>query len=377
MRMAERLPIYSYPKRRAALLILGAGASHADGLPLQRDLLPFILTTEDQELAGSASGAQVRDFVTTWFSISPETEAFPTLEEVFGFIDVAIVHSVDLSATWTVEALGHVRRSLEQCIHFAIHHLREGYGHNYAAMWQTLDQANHNVSIVTLNYDSSMEEAFDPLFPNSLIDYCLPFMNYEAPPGVDAFDWWVNPRDPSDYQAQGAQAYKILKLHGSLNWRYCRSCRGVLLTPWNTEIDLAHGHFSKIEYGAPAPVITEKPLTCPYCQTSFEGLVLPPSYVKNLSHPVVSALTTEAVREAQIADRAIFIGYSFPSADVHVKALLARCIRTTSVKVIDPWLSNETKARYASVSDDVEFIEAGFEDVISSGRFADLIEGNA
>ena len=315
----------------------------------------------------------MRSFVEAWFPKCPQGNIYPSLEEVFGFIDTCIRYRIDLSTDWTLEAIEPVRDALIKCIHFTIHSMRADHLDNYRAFWRGVSETKKKVSVVTLNYDSTLEEAYDPLFPESLIDYCLPFMNYEMPSGIDPFNWWVNPRSIEARKRQ-AITHRVLKLHGSLNWKYCRCCRGVLLTPWDTQIDLKKGLF--IRNLIPEGMMTEVEriaFICPYCQTPFDTLILPPTHLKDLSHPVISTLFNEALYEVRLASRIVFVGYSFPPADVHIKALLSRSVRTKNVKVIDPSLSESAKARYFAVSSEVEFIEKSFSNIVSSGLLTDLL----
>ena len=355
------------------LFVLGAGASAPDGVPLQRQILPHILTSTDPALAESELGCLVRSFVETWFPKRPSGVTYPSLEEVFGFIDTCTRYWIDLSAEWTLETIEPVRDALIKCIHFTIHSRRADRPENYRAFWRQVSEAERMVSVVTLNYDSTLEEAYDPLFPESLIDYCLPFMNYEMPSGIDPFNWWINPRS-TDARERKVVTHKVLKLHGSLNWKYCRCCRGILLTPWDTQIDLKKGRF--IREFIPEMRMSEVEriaFTCPYCQTPFDTLILPPTHLKDLSHPVISTLVNEALYEARDASRVVFVGYSFPPADIHIRALLSRSVRTKSVMVIDPNLADSAKDRYFAVSSEVDFIEKSFSDVVSSGHLTEML----
>ncbi|MGW8187675.1 MAG: hypothetical protein ACWGNK_10425, partial [Desulfobacterales bacterium] len=51
-----------YAPLRDIVFVLGAGASHPDGVPLQQDILPMIIAGEIDEIAASAIGRQVVEF---------------------------------------------------------------------------------------------------------------------------------------------------------------------------------------------------------------------------------------------------------------------------------------------------------------------------
>ena len=131
-----------------------------------------------------------------------------------------------------------------------------------------------------MNYDTLLEDAFDPLFPQTaMIDYCLRFMNYDHLDALEHFHQWVNPREPVWVQ-EGAdpRPIKIMKLHGSLNWKYCNCCNQVLLTPGDTGINLSsrgfvrHIHTKK----GKSPVPLYEDFRCPLDQTRFNTLITPP-----------------------------------------------------------------------------------------------------
>lgn len=48
---------------RDVLFVFGAGASIAEGAPLQRDILKLIFESEDQTLINSGAACEVREFV--------------------------------------------------------------------------------------------------------------------------------------------------------------------------------------------------------------------------------------------------------------------------------------------------------------------------
>ena len=76
-----------YPEVRDVVFILGAGASRADKLPLQENILPLILSERVVRTAESEIGRDVVDFVKENFHCDPPQGIYPKIEAVFGFID--------------------------------------------------------------------------------------------------------------------------------------------------------------------------------------------------------------------------------------------------------------------------------------------------
>jgi len=85
----SNLKFLSYPDYRDVVFVLGAGASHPDGVPLQKHILPMIL--HDEEIAESEIGKSVINFIKDNFKFSSEHNLYPDLESVFGFIDYFIL----------------------------------------------------------------------------------------------------------------------------------------------------------------------------------------------------------------------------------------------------------------------------------------------
>ncbi|WP_050937204.1 hypothetical protein [Vibrio harveyi] len=70
---------------RDVLFVFGAGASIAEGAPLQRDILKLIFESEDQTLINSGAACEVREFISNNFDLS--SAEYPSLESVFGYLD--------------------------------------------------------------------------------------------------------------------------------------------------------------------------------------------------------------------------------------------------------------------------------------------------
>jgi hypothetical protein len=369
-------PTASPHQEPAVLFVLGAGASAPDGVPLQRDILPHIRRSDDPSLARTRIGRGLRSFLDRWFGPSNSDRTEPSLEEVFAFLDTLIRHREDLSKDYPLAALEEVREWLVKCIHYAVYAHRASTPETYRAFWRAVARAQATVSVLSLNYDTALEEAFDPLYPaTALLDLCMPLINYDDPEGMDPFNWWIDPRGARADFAESAVAVKLVKLHGSLSWQYCRACREVMFTPWNRAIDLDTGHFLRVE-GASCFEPEERVYmhTCPYCGCAFETLILPPAHQKDMSHPIVSQLSRVASREVRRATRIVFVGYSFPEADVHLRVLFARSMRSQEIVVVNPKITAESLARYRSLTANCRVIEKGFAEFVGDGDLAALLK---
>lgn len=353
-----------YAPVRDVLFVMGAGSSHPDGVPLQHDILPMIVSDEVKEICTSAIGKQVRGFISDNFFINPNVGAFPRLEAIFGFLDHFIQQNESLSSKYTNEKIREIKENFIKIIHYIVNLRTDKRSTTYHLFWDAVLRYNRNISIVTLNYDTLLEQAFDFLFQkHGYIDYSIHLMNYDKLTELKAFNFWVNPREPITIRpGEDPVPIKIIKLHGSLNWKYCNCCNHTLLTPWDRKIDLNRGKL----IGHTFPDEQEYDYYCPIDHTDFQTLIVPPSYIKSLTNPVVTQLFTEASREIRMSRKIVFIGYALSDADVHIKALFKKHLKPeTDLVVVNPKRSANLRQQYYALSDRVRFVRRTFEDLVA------------
>lgn len=353
----------SYKSQRDVLFVLGAGASSADGVPLQRDMLPMILRSDIPEIKESQIGKIVCEFISDNFAYNPDTNQYPALEAVFGFLDYFIQQNESLNAKYTNDKIRDIKEYLIKLIHYIVNIQMDKRSPYYHLFWSAISEHYPNTSIITLNYDTLLEQAFEFLFKKfGYIDYCIPLMNYEKQPDLKQYNFWINPRVPVTVgEKENPVPIKIIKLHGSLNWKYCNCCNQTLLTPWDRQIDLNEGKFLGYTY----PDKKEYEFRCPQDKTEFQTLIMPPSHLKSLHHPVISQLISEASREIRATKKLIFVGYSLSDSDVHIKALFKKNISTdTEIIVINSKQKESLELIYKSITKNVKFIYLSFEELV-------------
>lgn len=353
-----------YQPKRDVVFVLGAGASHPDGVPLQKHILPMILQKEDNELRDSFIGGNVIQFLEDNFKYDCKNGKYPNLEAVFGFLDYFIQQNESLNATYTHYKIVEIKEYLIKLIHYIVNLHTDKQSKYYHKFWNAIEQNNSNISIITLNYDTLLEQAFDYRYKKfGFLDYCTHLMNYDKIEELKEFNFWVNPREPIDVP-HGADpvAIKIIKLHGSLNWKYCNCCNQTLLTPWDRTIDLQKGKFLGFTY----PDNEKYEYLCPLDGTEFQTLIMPPSYIKSLNQPVISQLISEASREVRDAKKIVFIGYSLSDADVHIKALFRKQLRTDQeIVVVNNKKAKTLHNKYLALSENIKYIKCSFEDFVN------------
>jgi NAD-dependent SIR2 family protein deacetylase len=360
------------------IVLFGAGASHAEGAPLQRDILPFILE-ESSHITSSATGRQVRDFLANYFAWDSVNRIYPNLEVVFAFLDYLIYKKESLGGQHTNEYIRNIRESLIKLIHYSVWKVSAPRTGVYKKFWERVAQSERNITVFTTNYDTFIDEAFGFLYPQfGYLDYCIRLMNYDYFQDIEAFNWWISPSETASVSGEiSSRPIKLIKLHGSLNWKYCNCCNEVLLTPWHTAVNLEEESFGTGEYPpCDDPDAEGLPCACPHDGTPFQTLIVPPAHLKTLDHPTLHYLMSEAAREIRMARKIVFIGYSFPDADVHLKVLFSKNLNSdTEVVVINREKDIRIQKSYESLTRKVRFIWGLFEEIVSDASLMeDLLE---
>lgn len=349
------------------VFLFGAGASYPDGVPLQTQIIPDILNDEDPQLRNSVISKNLEIFLTQNF---PHSNQYPSLEEVFGFINFFLINDISLSADWSHQKLLQLKVGLTKVIHYIISK-KTSKSENFKLFWEEIREKNKNIGIVTTNYDTLIDEAFDTIYPDCLLDYCLDFTNYRYEDGyvLDAFNWWVNPQKPTNfYNYIVPTRIKLIKIHGSLNWKYCDCCGQVTLTPWQHQINLKKDSFQSF-------LDSERQTSiCPFDENKLSSLIQVPTHLKVNHNHIFNKLYDEALYLVRNAKILVFIGYSFPEADVHIRALIRRGFSENGkIIVINKSKASDLKYRYESLAKNVEYHQMTFERFVRSKLLKNIL----
>ena len=309
------------------VFVLGAGFSYGANLPLQAHLLSRLrrLTMVDipPEPFGIFAEASAR-------ALAFVDAAFPTqdpsLEDVFTLLDQAVTRREHCAGCdW--EELDHIRESLKTAILIALHaaqgqaedsHLRFYRGVAAHMMFEGWSRGA-SVSVVSLNWDTLLEDSIHWCI--QALDLCGRVdVNY----GCDSQPLRASPHVPSFAQgADGFFGFRVLKPHGSVNWLVCPAC-GRLFT----------GLGSPTEEWAQYCL----PQACPTCTAQgrsakepvLRPLYVTPTFLKSFESLHLQNVWHRAYLELSEADSVVFVGYSFPEADYHLRTLFRRAVRRTT-----------------------------------------------
>ncbi len=294
--------------------ILGAGASCADGAPVQARLFnyyfePFGLTAHPPPEA--ELNERLRELFLAVFNLDTAGNAiagalFPTFEEVLGLLDLSHTSGDALLTTSgrPVDVEG-ARRDLTHLIALALYRsLVSSSAMNHRTLAGKLHEAGRlkDTTFLSLNYDILADNALSRVG------------------GID-IDYGVAFAEDAGARAGRRPRVPLLKVHGSLNWLYCPACRRIRLTP--------------NEKGVVRLVYTPETAACPTCCTTQQAVIVPPTYFKNLTSPHLAQVWLKAEHELAHCHRLVFCGYSFPEADIFFKYLLKRAtIRRPRVEIV-------------------------------------------
>ncbi len=212
-----------------------------------------------------------------------------------------------------------------------------------------------------------IDSSFDYIYSDCLIDYCIDLVNYRYPEKITPFDWWINPQKPTTiYNGVIPTRIKLIKIHGSLNWKYCDCCGQVGLTPWQHRVDLKQESFKSF--------LDSQVTDCPFDGNKLSSLIQVPSHIKTNHNYIFNKLYDEAAYLIRNAKQLVFIGYSFPEADVHIRALVRKCFSEKGkIIVVNKSRAKDLRHRYESLAINVEYHEMTFESFVKSRVFDNIL----
>jgi len=288
-------------------IILGAGASAAEGAPLQSTLFrDYFKSIQGDHYVHNEMNSELGTFFHHMFGIDVDRGnldeiQFPTFEETLGILDLAerrreSLRDFDLeNIASNSNRIRFIRQYLVMLMAKIIHEkLKDSRGHHDRLVKSLHDYGQLSDTVfVSTNYDILIDNALSRLLPGGSLDYGVDFTNF-----VRELDWAPPTNNP----------IHLYKVHGSLNWLFCPTCSTLTLTPNEKGVIYLLTDFSK----------------CPSCKSVIIPIIVPPTYYKDMSNIFLSQVWHRAEQALSSVDHIIFCGYSFPDADMHIKYLLKR-----------------------------------------------------
>lgn len=293
-------------------IFLGAGASKAEGAPLQGELFKQYFSSRMFKESHDSMDRDLTTFFQLMFRIDVDQDVsevqFPTFEEVLGLTDLAIMRK-EAFRNFDIENRAVNSGSLRfvaQHLVFLVAKILDAKLQDRAPLHRRLVKALgdakklHNIVFVSTNYDILIDNALTEQYSSGGgidLDYGIEFRNFDRP------DDWRRPKLRNRVQ--------LFKPHGSLNWLFCRTCNELEITPK--------------EKGVVTRLISDfSNAACPRCGSVYAALIVPPTFYKDMNNVFLSTIWNRADVALQKVNHIVFCGYSFPDADIHIKYLLKR-----------------------------------------------------
>lgn len=285
------------------VIFLGAGASAAEGAPVQKDLFSAFFRMNSGDIRSPESIERLRRFFKQFFGIDITGEQegiiFPSFEETLGMLEIATDRGESFkgySAITHAPDVQTIREDLIFLIALVLNRtLMTSKGYHKALVKRLVREGSiTSTAFISLNYDILIDNALIELHPDFDLDYAVEFSNYTR-----ECDW--------DIPRKG-KSIALYKLHGSLNWLYCPTCISLTLTPRHRKITR----------------LVEEPVTCLDCRMPTVPIITPPTYLKGIQNYFLHQIMRKAEKSLRDVKRIVFCGYSFPEADLLVRYLLKR-----------------------------------------------------
>ena len=363
------------------VLFLGAGASRALGYPLTRDILPQIIgRLKDRSLfaadADYVAGMPHEYTAVNHLGFHPDAmsvlerelnELFPTLmnsaappniTDILSLFDHLIVTGNAALPGFSRERLARLRGLLERGIATVVTAPAAQTPVQRALVdrlvaWlagPSMDAQNHQVTIITTNYDLAIERPLVTRIKASggAIDYGF---NWRDPYAQDASEDVVHVRPP-------LPKVSLFKLHGSINWVRCPHCDHVYLN----EVD---GPIFVLSLATRPREAT----TCSCGYFPFGTLLVAPSMIRDVRDPSLLSIWQSALEALRLAGRWVMVGYSLPAEDLAIRSMLLRASRgrpaPPNVEVYDEGDQPEILRRYELLLKNPRYNSGGFETFIN------------
>ena len=327
------------------VFILGAGASKEAGAPLMAEFLDvardLLASGELRESRDKESFQQVFEAIRQFRIMHYKSYMdLDNIEAVFGAFEMArlLKGSVNYSAEEVETIIKGIRTLISKTIELTMKYPSNRSGisanHTYASFAELVvklgsESGKYASSVLTFNYDLGLDVAF----------YCHGV-------GVD----FALPQDDD------RGTFKILKLHGSLNWGKCSHKDCGLIVPWHLNCFFKKYHYNvwddetkRVILDVASKLPEHKHAKC-NCNLNPEPVIVPPTWNKTEYHGALGEVWAQAGKELSEAENIIVIGYSHPVSDSFFRYLFALgSVGDANIKrfwVFDPAEGDEVESRF-------------------------------
>lgn len=302
---------------------LGAGCSKNFGYPLTGEIMPrilenlykkdlFQLDDRKKTTAEKNQEKELLKFIELLYpglkgvNIKTKKKRIPSITEILSLVDHLCFYSIPPHPSLGEESLLRFRYLLNRAVaellmdYQRMKHtlkekklLREFMGPIVA------EKKKSSISIITTNYDLSIDPAFEKVIADNRVDYGISYR------GMDT---------NGTITLQTSQPlFRYYKLHGSLNWLKCDLCGQYYIHENGT---VAHQAFREE---------IDQDNTCA-CNDylKLRTVLVAPSLVRDIRDSNLLQIWKAAIEAIRTADELTFIGYSLPAEDLAIKSVIMR-----------------------------------------------------
>ena len=305
--------------------VLGAGASYVHGAPLTDEILWYAITQ-----TGAGKDPRIRQLVTFLkdvFGFQPIVRRktrpacdYPGLVDVLSVVDMAVDRRESLSQKYDGRRLREIRRALEFAIFKALDHSlsrqsKTGRSSRATSVFVQKIRKHHS-AIISLNYDLVIDVALNRrLGPHQYGTTSLP----EEAGRLRFVDYGLHFRGTHPVR-EGSAKFKLLKLHGSLNWLHDPASGDVYFGGLKKIVGGVFDRRGKASHDLRKFFKARPP--------GLEPIMVTPTHLKDLRNVHVVNLWRQAEQVLRDATSITFIGYSLPGDDLHIKYLFKRALQS-------------------------------------------------
>jgi hypothetical protein len=327
-----------FAKNRNTAFFLGAGASAAFDYPVTAKLFPLMVEAAKESPFGKRAHEEqaakrlrrgLDKMVPSWKNTAV---APPLITDTLSLLDQSILARTCLSPEMSHEDFVDFRQLLDRLLVTIID--REFWSESEfsdTCLRFIKLLLKSSTGIVTTNYDLEVDMALASEISHAFMET-----------RVDYGFAWRQPL-PGMIAARPAQPiFRLMKLHGSLNWLACPVCEHTYINVYSSIQALSY-------YSTRSDAST-----CHCGHFPLVPVIVSPPYVRDVRTADLLYLWKNALEYLRIAERWVLVGYSLPPEDLAIRSMLMRAYRARNgslpkVEVVHYSEDPALKARYLSI----------------------------
>ena len=343
------------PTRPGTVLFLGAGATRPFGVPLTAEILPTLLRRLSRgTLFGRNAARTSHRTYELLRALAPGLGRRgiepPLITDLLSIVDHMLAAGQAVRPGLGPHELDKVRWMLERGLAEVLatpggrRQRNRGLLERFAD-W-TLRQAEPGpLTLISTNYDVVIERSLYARLDGARFERQVDF-------GVG---WYALGSDER-HGRPARPRLRLLKLHGSLDWRRCPLCDHLYIQPAQTALD---GRLRR------SP---RERLACACGYRPLRHVMVAPSMVRDVRDTYLLAIWRAALEALRCAERWIVIGYSMPPEDVAIRSMFVRALggraQPPEILLVQRRGDADVRDRYRLFAPDLTFVPGGLEELL-------------